>query len=80
MSVKVSRNIGWLGSAYPALQATPPGVPVTQLSWTGSSIPSQVTMGPGSKPSAQAHSKPPMTLVHVPSPQGCPTEHSSVSG
>lgn len=45
----------------------------------GKVVPSQVIMGPGSKPSAQAHSKPPMTLVQVPSPQGCPTEHSSVS-
>lgn len=46
----------------------------------GRVVPSQVTMGPGSKPSAQAHSKPPMTLVQVPWPQGCPTAHSSTSG
>jgi hypothetical protein len=36
-------------------------------------------MGPGSKPSLQLHSKLPMTLVHVPFPQGLPIEHSSVS-
>lgn len=42
--------------------------------------PSQVIMGPGSKPSWQVHSKPPTTLVQVPFPQGFPMEHSSVSG
>lgn len=36
-------------------------------------------MEPGSKPSWQAHSKPPTTLVQVPLPQGFPMEHSSVS-
>lgn len=42
-------------------------------------LPSHVIMGPGSKPSSQAHSKPPTTLVQVPFPQGLPMEHSSVS-
>lgn len=42
-------------------------------------IPSQVIMEPGSKPSSHAHSKPPMTLVHVPLPQGLPMLHSLVS-
>lgn len=42
-------------------------------------IPSQVIIGPGSKPSSHAHSKPPMTLVHVPLPQGLPMSHSLVS-
>lgn len=41
--------------------------------------PSQVIMGPGSKPSWHAHSKPPTTLVQVPFPHGFPMEHSSVS-
>lgn len=42
-------------------------------------IPSQVIIGPGSKPSSHAHSNPPMTLVHVPLPQGLPMSHSLVS-
>lgn len=42
-------------------------------------LPSQVIMEPGSKPSSHAHSKPPMTLVHVPLPQGFPMLHSLVS-
>lgn len=42
-------------------------------------VPSQVIMEPGSKPSSQAHSKPPTTLVQVPLPQGFPTSHSLVS-
>lgn len=42
--------------------------------------PSQVIMGPGSKPSWQEHSKPPTTLVQVPFPHGFPMEHSSASG
>ena len=42
-------------------------------------IPSQVIIGPGSKPLSHAHSKPPMALVHVPLPQGLPMSHSSVS-
>lgn len=41
--------------------------------------PSQVIMGPGSKPSWHRHSKPPTTLVQVPFPHGFPMEHSSVS-
>lgn len=49
------------------------GLPATAL-------PSHVIMGPGSKPSSQAHSKPPTTLVQVPFPHGLPMEHSSVSG
>lgn len=61
-------------------QASPPHPYHTAQVWAGRVVPSQVIMGPGSKPSAQAHSKPPMILVQVPSPQGCPTEHSSVSG
>lgn len=36
-------------------------------------------MEPGSKPSSHVHSKPPMTLVHVPLPQGFPMLHSLVS-
>lgn len=36
-------------------------------------------MGPGSKPSSHAHSNPPITLVHVPFPQGLPMSHSFVS-
>lgn len=42
-------------------------------------LPSQVIIGPGSNPSSQAHSKPPITLVQVPFPHGLPMEHSSVS-
>ena len=61
-------------------QVSPPSASVSQPRvWAGRALPSQVIMGPGSKPSAQAHSKPPMTLVQVPSPQGCPMEHSYVS-
>lgn len=42
-------------------------------------LPSQVIIGPGSNPSSQVHSKPPITFLQVPFPQGLPTEHSSVS-
>lgn len=42
-------------------------------------LPSQVIIGPGSNPSSQVHSNPPITFLQVPFPQGLPTEHSSVS-
>ena len=73
---------GWGLPAGPPLpfSGQPPLASVSQPQvWAGQALPSQVIMGPGSKPSAQAHSKPPMTLVQVPPPQGCPMEHSSVS-
>lgn len=76
--VQVPAGQGRLVESTPPPPGAPPITPPS--SWTGRVVPSQVIMGPGSKPSAQAHSKPPMTLVQVPSPQGCPTEHSSVSG
>lgn len=47
--------------------------------WAHSLISSQVIIGPGSNPSSQVHSKPPITFLQVPFPQGLPTEHSSVS-
>lgn len=81
MSGKASGGAGWVGSAcLPFSGQPPPPASVSQpWVWAGRALPSQVIMGPGSKPSAQAHSKPPMTLVQVPPPQGCPMEHSSVS-
>lgn len=48
-------------------------------SYTQRHAPSQLIIGPGSNPSSHAHSNPPMTLVHVPLPQGFPMSHSSVS-
>lgn len=69
-----------LRAARPRPQAGPRRPPPRSPAPGRQGLPSQVIRGPGSKPSAQAHSKPPMTLVQVPSPQGCPTEHSSVSG
>lgn len=42
-------------------------------------LPSQVIIGPGSNPSSQVHSNPPITFLQVPFPQGLPTEHSSIS-
>lgn len=42
-------------------------------------LPSQVIMDPGSNPSSQLHSNPPITFEQVPFPHGFPTKHSSVS-
>lgn len=80
-SGEASAGAGWAGSACGVHSPAPRRPPHHTAQLVGRRVvPSQVIMGPGSKPSAQAHSKPPMTLVQVPSPQGCPAEHSSVSG
>lgn len=69
----IHRGLAQAGGSHPAQRGWNEGL-------SHRSVPSQVIMGPGSKPSSQAHSKPPTTLVQVPFPQGLPMEHSSVSG